>query len=172
MRATWTIATLLLTSAPILNAANITKALNEAEGRMRAARTGVQAIKSKSPERAAQAEQLYAATATAHNTWLDATCEAITSATATTSDVAALSASAGSSFVRWVVARNQILGEPVLEGSIATSVEEQVKRELADITTEMIRSSRGVDANKRTRIASDLRKRLQWQAWSELRSTQ
>jgi len=53
-----------------------------------------------------------------------ATCEAIT-IEASAPEVSALAASAGSTFVRWVVTRNQMLGEPVLSGAIAASVEDR-----------------------------------------------
>ena len=148
-------------------AADLTKATTEAEGRKRAAENGARAIRAKTPQQVEQVRTLYEDAASAHNAWLDATKSALEKgeADAAITDTAT---KAASSLVRWVAARNQALGEGILAGKLAETVEANTRQGLIDISAELARKERRAEASKKAQAAADLSSRLQWKRWSEL----
>jgi hypothetical protein len=160
-------AVFVLALASLVNAADLRKATTDAEGRKRAAENGVRAIKSKAPQQADSAKELYLAAATAHGAWLDVTKTLVDKGE---SDSAASDAAgrAAAALVKWVAARNAALGEPVLAGKTAETIEASVRQGLIDISLETARRQRGANANKKSQAVSDLSNRLRWKDWNEL----
>ena len=153
--------------AGISHAADLGKATTEAEGRKRAAENGARTIRSKSPQQADQVRGLYEEAAAAHNAWLDATKTAVEKGD-TDSAVTESAGKAATTLIRWVAARNQALGEGVLAGKVAESVEASTRQGLIDISTETARKQRSADAGKKTAAVTELTSRLRWKTWSEL----
>jgi hypothetical protein len=153
--------------AAVTHAADLDKATIEAEGRKRAAENGARTIRSKSPQQAEQVRTIYDEAAAAHNAWLDATKNAIDKGESD-SGVTESANKAASSLVRWVAARNQALGEPVLAGKVAETVEGSARQGLIDISSETARKQRRADATKKTQAVTELTNRLRWKMWSEI----
>ncbi len=64
-------------TSALLIAANVDKALTDADGRRKAAENGLREIKAKSREQAEQVRPLYAEAASRNNAWLDVVCQSI-----------------------------------------------------------------------------------------------
>jgi len=113
------------------------------------------------------ARKLYVASASAHNAWLDATKTTVEGGSPDTavSDAAGRAASA---LVRWVAGRNAALGEPVLSGKTADSIEAGIRQSLIDISLETARRQRTANADKKGQAIDELGNRLRWKDWNEL----
>ena len=146
-------------------AADVNKALSEAEGRKRAAENGLKEIKSKSSPPSEQIQTAYMDAATKQNAWLDAVCEAVEQGTASAPDVSSSAEAAATTLVQWVSVRNQALGLPDLTGAVADSVKQSVARDLVDIAGTTWKNSRGADAKKRTSVVASLKERLRWKTF-------
>ena len=160
---------LLIVSVGVLHAANIDKPLAETEGRRRAAETGVRQIKAKSVQDAEQVRALYTGAASRQNAWLDLACQGIEQSAPAAPDVAAAAQTAASTLLEWVVGRNRALGQPIMADKVAESVKASIVRDLTDIADEVWRSHRGANSEKRTKSIADLRSRLLWKPWDEVR---
>ena len=93
-----TIAAALLVLAgtsALFAAANVDKALTEADGRRKAAENGLREIKAKSKEQGEQVRPLYAEAASRNNAWLDVVCQSIQQGASTAPDVSSLAWLAG-----------------------------------------------------------------------------
>lgn len=160
---------MVLITVLVSHAADVNKALSEAEGRKRAAENGLKEIKSKSSQPSDQIQTAYKDAATQQNAWLDAVCQAVDQSAASAPDVSTAAETAATTLVKWVTVRNQALGLPDLTGAIADSVKQSVARDLVDIAGTTWKNSRGADAKKRTSVVASLNERLRWKAFEEIR---
>ena len=164
------LAVLVLGSGGVtLTAADLDQALREADGRRKAAESGVREIKTKSKDQADQVRSLYAEAASRNNAWLDMVCQSIQQAPSSAPDVSAAVEPAATALVQWVSARNRALGLPELTGPIADSVKKRVTQDLTDIANETWRGNRSGNEQRRTQAANALKERLQWRGWEDLR---
>jgi siroheme synthase len=147
-------------------AADVKRITADAEGHKRAA-DGARSIRSKSGAQLDDIRLLYTETATDHNTWIEATAAAINQG-AMSEAINPAAEKAAKSFVTWVAARNASLGEPVLSGRLAESVEAQTRHGLIDIAAESIRNVRNGNAKKKSDTVNNLTARLRWKTWDEL----
>ena len=143
-------------------AANVGKAIADAEGRKRAAENGLKQIKMKSPESSEQARSAYEEAAGKQNAWLDSVCGALEGAANVPPNVSGIAESAAKSLVQWVNVRNRALGLPELTGAIAESVQTSVVADLNEIAEATWKSNRSADPNKRKAAAMVLSGRLRW----------
>jgi flagellar hook-basal body complex protein FliE len=118
----------LLITALASQAADLTKAVSEAEGRKRAAENGLKEIKTRSASPPEQIRAAYKDAATSQNAWLETVCQAVEQGTATAPDVSTAAESAATTLVEWVSVRNRALGLPELTGAVADSVKKSVTR--------------------------------------------
>jgi len=146
-------------------AADVGKAVAAAESRKRAAENGARTIRAKSPQAAEQVRTIYEEAAQRHNAWLEAVTASPGQGEGAPADAAA--ASAASSLIAWVAARNQALGEPVIAGATAVSSETLARQNLIDIAAEASRRTRGANDKKRNETLTPLN-RLRWKSWDEL----
>jgi len=152
-----------------LTAADVDQALREADGRRKAAETGVRDIKAKSQEQAGQARALYAEAASRNNAWLEAVCQAIQQGSSSAPNVSAMVEPAATALVQWVSARNRALGLPELTSPIGDTVKKRVIADLTDISNETWSRNRNAAEQKRTQAATSLKERLQWRSWEEVK---
>jgi hypothetical protein len=117
----------------VIEAADIGKALAEAESRRRAAENGVQEIQRKSPPNAAELRSAYTDAEPSNNAWLDALVRSLEQSTA---PEVAMAESAAKSFVAWVTVRNRALGEPEITAAVGEGVRKGVVQNLVDISTQ------------------------------------
>ena len=75
---------------------------------------------------------------------------------------------AAASFVKWVAARNAALGETVLAGALAASIQAQTRQGLLDISALSARSVKKDKPAKNADAARNLDSRLRWKSWSGL----
>lgn len=151
----------------VSQAADINKAISEAESRKRAAENGLKEIKAKA-QPSEQIRTAYTEAATGQNAWLDLVCQAIEQGATAAPDVAASAQSAATSLVEWVNVRNKALGLPELTGVTADSVKKSVAQELMDIASGTWKSNRSADPKKRSGAATSLKERLRWKAFEQL----
>ena len=169
-RRTLMIAVFVLGSGALtLTAADVDQALREADGRRKAAESGVRDIKAKSQDPAGQVRALYAEAASRNNAWLDSVCQAIQQDSSSPPDVSAMVEPAATALVQWVSGRNRTLGLPELTSPIADTVKKKVIADLSDISNETWRSNRNAAEQKRTQAATALKERLQWRSWEEVK---
>lgn len=140
------------------------KALQEAEGRRKAAETGVSQIKQRNAT-SSQLESAYAAAAESQNAWLVAT----TSADGSPTDLAPLVDRAAATLIDWVNVRNPVLSLPPLAGSAAEAVKKNVTDGLLELGTTTRSDLRKANANRRASTIRDLETRLRWKPWAEIR---
>ena len=152
-----------------LTAADVDQALKEADGRRKAAETGVRDIKAKSQEQAGQARALYAEAASRNNAWLATVCQAIQQGSSGAPNVSAMVEPAATALVQWVSARNRALGLPELTSPIGDTVKKRVIADLTDISNETWSRNRNAAEQRRTQAATALKERLQWRSWEEVK---
>jgi hypothetical protein len=116
----------VLLIALVVQAADISNAITDAESRRRAAENGLKDIKTKSPPPSERIRTAYTEAATRQNAWLDAVCLAVEQGASTAPDVAAMADSAATSLVGWVSVRNKALALPELTGPAADGVKKSV----------------------------------------------
>src|SRR4030095_7431732 len=126
-------------------------------------------IKMKSQQEAEQVRGLYTAAASNNNAWVDVLCEAIEQGAPAAPDVSTVAASAASSLVEWVSARNRALGLPELTGPVGESVKKTVVQDLTDIASSAWRDNRGNNADKRKKAAATLGERLRSKPFEEIK---
>jgi hypothetical protein len=68
---------LVFMAAGASQAADLNKSLSDAEGRRKAAETGLKEIKTKSPQPSDQIRTTYSEAASRQNAWLDVVCQAV-----------------------------------------------------------------------------------------------
>ena len=162
----WTIGFLVLMSGAS-NAANLNQAIADAEGRRKAAESGVKAIKGKN-QSIEQLRQAYTEAANQHNAWLDLVSKAVQQKATTPPDVTAAIASTSTAFATWVAARNRALGEMELAGAAADAVKKKVSQDLTTIAAETWKSNKSADDKKRASVMTTLGDRLRWKSWDQL----
>jgi len=150
------------------SAADFGKSLRETEGRRRAAENGLRQIKSKAAQLAEQIKETYTKAASEQNAWLDLVVDSVRSRAATTPDVGAVAERAGATLVSWVAARNRVLGEPELAGTIADAVRKGVVQDLTDIAAQVWKDNRRGDDKKRDSAVAALDARLRWKPWDQI----
>jgi len=158
----------LLIAALASQAADLNKAVSDAEGRKRAAENGLKEIKTRSASPLEQIRAAYKEAATSQNAWLEAVCQAVEQGTATAPDVSTAAESAATTLVEWVSVRNRALGLPELTGAVADSVKKSVTQDLLEIAGATWKNNRGADAKKRTSVAETLKERLRWRMFEEI----
>ena len=158
----------LLVAALASQAADLNKAVSEAEGRKRAAENGLKDIKAKSSQPADEIRNAYTKAATSQNVWLDTVCQAVEQATTSAPDVSAAADAAAQTLVEWVSVRNRALGLPELTGATADSVKKSVTQDLVDIAGATWKNNRGADTKKRSSAAASLKERLRWKTFDEI----
>lgn len=160
---------MILVCISALQAAPLDKSLSETDGRKKAAENGLRQIKMKSQQEAEQVRGLYTAAASNNNVWMDMICQAIEQGAPAAPDVSSAAASAASSLVEWVSARNRALGLPELTGPVGESVKKAVVQDLTDIASSTWRDSRGDNADRRRKAAATLGERLRWKPFEEIK---
>jgi hypothetical protein len=153
-------------SVIVSQAANINKALADAEGRRRAAENGLREIKAQS--QGDQVRAAYMEAASRQNGWLDIVCQAVEQPAPTAPDVSSAAQTAASSLIEWVTVRNKALGQPELTGTVADANKTSITRNLTEIAAEMWKDNRNANEQKRTKAITDLRSRLQWKAFEQV----
>ena len=159
----WIMALVLFVSGVAAPAANIDKAIADAQSRRRAAENGLREIKSKVPDQAEDARRAYAMAADGQNAWLEHVCQAVESGTAV-ADVTSTAQTAASTLVAWVAVRNRALGAPVMTNELAEGVKKSMVHDLVEIANATTKSARGSDPQKRLKMAASLRDQLQWKS--------
>jgi hypothetical protein len=159
---------LLAITVTASQAADLKRALSEAEGRKKAAENGLMEIKSKG-QPSDELRRAYVDAATQQNAWLDAVCGAVEQGTATAPDVSTSAQTAATALVQWVNQRNRVLGLPELRGAIADSVQKKTAQDLIDIASDSWKSNRSGDGTKRAAAAASLKGRLRWKSFDEVR---
>ena len=145
----------IVAAATLAHAADIKNAVAEAEGRKRAAENGAREIRAKSIPDAEQVKALYTAAASANNAWV----EALSGGNVAAAEAAA--SPAASALVKWVAARNRVLGVAALTDTVAASAETRTRQNLLDI-------AKGTAASKKRSEAQDIAVLLRWKTWDEL----
>ena len=158
----------LLVAALASQAADLNKAVSEAEGRKRAAENGLKDIKAKSSQPGDEIRTAYTKAATSQNAWLDAVCRTVEQATTSAPDVSVAADTAAQTLVEWVSVRNRALGLPELTGATADSVKKSVTQDLVDIASATWKNNRSADTKKRAAVAASLKERLRWKAFDEI----
>lgn len=144
--------------------ADAKKALQEGEGRRKAAETGVSQIKQRNAT-SPDLEAAYTAAAEAQNAWLAAT----TSSESTPADLAPLVERAATTLLAWVNVRNPALSLAPLTGLAADAVKKNVVDGLLELGTASRSDLQKANANRRASIVRDLETRLRWKPWAEIR---
>ena len=159
----WIMAFVLFATGVATHAANIDKAIADAESRRRAAENGLREIKSKTPDQAEDARRAYATAADGQNAWLEQVCKTAESGSADV-DVSPAAQAAASTLVAWVAVRNRALGAPVMTSELAEGVKRSMVQDLVEIANSTWKSARGSDSQKRLKMTASLRNRLQWKS--------
>jgi hypothetical protein len=152
-----------------VHAADLKKALAEADSRRKAAENGLRQIKAKSSEQAEQVRASYTAAASGNNAWVDAMCQSIEQDSAKGPDVGTAAQVAANSLVDWVSLRNRALGIAELTGGVADGLKKSIAQNLVDIASESWKANHGGNQQKRTAAAVALKERLRWLTWEEVR---
>lgn len=160
-----TIVGMVVTVGAWVHAADIGKALAEAEGRRRAAESGVQQIVSKSSTDGNDVRTAYADAAMAQNAWLDAVCQSLEKGAAAD---ATLAEAAAKSLVAWVNVRNRALGQPEMTAAVADGVRKGTVQNLVDISSQEWKANHSADAKKRAGVVSMLNEHLRWKKLEEI----
>ena len=159
----WIAVFALFVSGVAAQAANIDKAIADAQSRRRAAENGLRDIKSKVPGQAEDARRAYATATDGQNAWLEHVCQTVESGAAI-ADVTSTAQTAASTLVAWVAVRNRALGVPVMTNEIAESVKKSMVQDLVEIANATTKSARGSDPQKRLKMTASLRNQLQWKS--------
>ena len=157
----------LLVAAAVGQAADVNKAIGDAEGRKRAAENGLKEIKAKA-QPSDQVRSAYIEAATRQNAWLEAVCQAVEQGAPAAPDVSAPAQSAAASLVEWVNIRNRTLGLAELTAPAADSTKKSVAGDLIEIANATWKSNRSGDAKKRSAAANALKERLRWKPFEEV----
>ena len=167
MRRVSTLATavVMLVAAAVVHAADIGKALAEAEARRRAAESGVQQVQPKLATDGNDVRTAYAEAASAQNAWLDAVIESFEKNAAP--DVA-LAEAAVKSLVGWVNVRNRALGQPEMTAAVADGVRKDIVRNLVDISRQEWKANHSADARRRETVVGTLNGHLRWKKFEEI----
>jgi hypothetical protein len=153
----------------LAHAADMNKALGDAEGRRRAAENGLKAIKAKPSGVTDEIRTLYTEAAGKQNAWLDAVCQAIEQGGGTAApDVSAAAQSAAASLIAWVKVRNGALGQPELAATVAEDARKNIVQNLVDISADVWKTNRTADPKKRASAAAGLKERLKWKSFDEV----
>ena len=154
----------LIASALAIGAADMTKALDQAEGRRRAAENGLKEIKGKG-QPSEEVRKAYVEAATRQNAWLEAVCLSLEQGASAPPDVTAVTQAAAVALVDWVQVRNPAVGLPALNDQAAATTKKTVIQTLTEITAE---SSKARDPKRRADTVSMLKQRLHWKAYDEI----
>ena len=164
------LATFAVLLALTAQAANGDKALADTDARRKTAENSVRQIKAKSPADAATVMPAYSAAASKNNAWLDVVCQAIQTGAAALPDVKPAADDAAGALVDWVIARNHALAVTAsLDGAAGAGVKTGVSQDLQLIAASTWKTARAGDETRRTKAAADLKQRLQWKAWDDIR---
>ena len=163
----WIHALLLLVCSVVGYAANIDKAITDAEGRRRAAENGLREIKTKSHNSIEEVHSAYSAAAASQNAWLDQVCKAIEDGSAAT-DITSTAQSAAASLIAWVATRNRALGVPVMTKELEDGAKGSIARDLVEIANATWKAARGSNPQQRQKTSASFRERLRWKSWDEI----
>lgn len=158
----------VVSAAGVAIAADVDKALINADGRRKAAENGLREIKAKSRDQAEAVRVLYTEAASRNNAWLDIVCQAIHQGASTAPDVSAVVDPAASALVAWVSARNRALGIAELTGPLAGAAKKRIIEDLTTIASAAWKINRGGTEQKRRTSADALKDRLRWRGWEEV----
>ena len=160
-----TIVAMVVTGAALMHAADIGKALAEAEARRRAAESGVQQVQPKLSTDGNGVRAAYADAATAQNAWLDALIQSFEKSAAPD---ATLAEAAAKSLVTWVNVRNRTLGQPEMTAAVADGVRKDIVRNLVDISSQEWKANHSADARRRETVVSTLNTHLRWKKFEDI----
>jgi len=159
------IAGIVIAAAAIAHAADIGKALADAEARRRAAESGVRQVQPKVSTDGSDVRTAYAEAATAQNAWLDAVIQSLEKGAAAD---ATLAEAAAKSLVAWVNVRNRTLGQPEMTAALAEGVRKDIVRNLVDISSQEWKANHSSDAKKRAAVVATLDQHLRWKTFEEI----
>ena len=159
----------LLTAGAALQAANIDKAIADAESRRRGAEDSLREILAKSDKQIDQARISYTNAASSQNAWLDLVCQTTESGSAAAPDVTAASQAAATAIMDWVAVGGEALGLPALKTSLAAGLKKSITQDLIDIGNATWKNYGSADEKKRTEAVASLKARLHWKTPEELR---
>jgi hypothetical protein len=155
------------TAVAALAAVTLDQALTDADGRRKAAESGLRQIKAKSQEQAEHVRALYVEAASRNSAWLASVCQAIQQGAPAAPDVKE-TVEPATALVQWVSARNRVLGVSELTPPLAEAVKKRVMEDLTEIANGSWKNARGANEQKRAKTASDLKDRLTWRTWEEI----
>jgi hypothetical protein len=162
LRVFGTAVAMVVVGVTIAQAANLTKAIADAEGRKKAAETGLKQIKLKSADVSREPQAAYEEAARWQNAWRDGISGALAAEGGALPDVSGSAQSVATSLVLWVNVRNRALGLPELTEPTAESVKKSVGADLVEIAKQTWKNNAGANAKKRATAAESLNTRLQW----------
>ena len=160
-----TVAAITLIATALVQAADIGKALAEAEARRRAAESGVQQVQPKLSTDGDGVRTAYAEAATAQNAWLDGLIQSFEKSAAPD---ATLAEAAAKSLVTWVNVRNRTLGQPEMTAAVAEGVGKDIVQNLVDISTQEWKANHSADAKRRAVVVTALNDHLRWKKFEEI----
>jgi hypothetical protein len=160
-----TIVAMVVTGAALMHAADIGKALAEAEGRRRAAESGVQQVQPKLSTDGNAVRAAYAEAATAQNAWLDAVIQSFDKGAAAD---ATLAEAAAKPLVAWVNVRNRTLGQPEMTAAVSEGVRKDIVRNLVDIAGQEWKANHSADAKRRAAVVPQLDQHLRWKKFEDI----
>ena len=155
----------VLVAAVAIHAADIGKALADAEARRRAAESGVQQVQPKLATDGNDLRTAYAEAAAAQNAWLDAVVESLGKNAAPD---ATLAEAAAKSLVGWVNVRNKALGQPEMTDAVAEGVRKDIVRNLVDISSQEWKANHTGDAKRREMVIGTLNTHLRWKKFEDI----
>lgn len=154
-----------LTATALVQAADIGKALADAEARRRAAESGVQQIQPTLSTDGNGVRTAYAEAASAQNAWLDALVQSFEKGAV---QDATLAEAAAKSLVAWVNVRNRTLGQPEMTAAIAEGVRKDIVQNLMDISNQEWKANHSSDARRRAVVVTTLDQHLRWKKFEEI----
>ena len=160
-----TVVGIVVVAAAMAHAADIGKALADAEARRRAAEAGVQQVQPKLGTDGSEVRMAYAEAATAQNAWLDAVIQSFDKGTAPD---AALAEAAAKSLVAWVNVRNRTLGQPEMTAGVAEGVRKGIVQNLMDISSQEWKANHSKNPNTRGAVVATLEQHLRWKMFEEI----
>lgn len=163
-----TAALALLTLGAVLQAANVDKAISDAESRRRGAENSLREIMAKSDAQLEQARTSYTAAATSQNAWLDLVCRTAEAGSGAAPDMSPAAQAAATALMDWVSIGGKALGLPALTTSFAVGFKKSITQDLIDIGNTTLKTYGSADEKKRGEAIASLKARLRWKMPEEL----
>ena len=152
----------------LLQAANIDKAIADAESRRKGAESSLREIMAKSDPQIDQARTSYTTAASSQNAWLDLVCNTIEQGATAAPDMIGPSQAAATALMDWVAVGGKVLGLPVLKDSVAKDLQKAFTQNLIEIGNTAWKTYSSADEKTRTEVVTHLKTRLRWKTAQEV----